>query len=324
MHRILLFLPVLLLSIFITACNTESESQSSSENKNESDNNYPIKEVADGIYYHQGVHEDMSEENIGAIANVGFIIGERCVAVIDSGGSYLEGTYLRQAIKTKTDLPVCYVINTHVHPDHSFGNAAFKGDAPEFVGHEKLPAAMAARQSFFAKTFKETLGAAYEGTEFISPTLTVSVDAPLTLDLGNRLLTVAAYATSHTDHDVTLLDNRTKTLWTGDLLFVGRIPVLDGHINGWLSTMEQLKALDLNNIVPGHGPASGKQWQQGFENQIRYFSILRDEIRVIIEELGTIDQATKQVGITEQNSWELFPNYHRHNITAAFVQLEWE
>ena len=315
MHRIFLFFSALLLSLLVS-CNYE--------HKDENNNNYPIKKVTEGIYYHQGVHQDASEDNIGAIANVGFIIGERCVAVIDSGGSYLEGTYLRQAIKTKTNLPVCYVINTHVHPDHTFGNAAFKDDNPEFIGHEKLPAAMASRQDFFAKVFKETLGSAYEGTEFISPTRTVSVNSPLTLDLGNRLLTITAYTTSHTDHDVTLSDNKTKTLWTGDLLFMGRIPVLDGSINGWLSTMDELQTLDLNYVVPGHGIASDDQWQQGLENQIRYFSTLREEIRVIINDMGTIDDASKQVGISEQNSWELFPQYHRRNVTASFVQLEWE
>ncbi len=316
MHRISLSVSALLLSLLITSCNSES--------KNESNNNYPIKEVTEGIYYHQGIHQDASEENIGAIANVGFIIGEHCVAVIDSGGSYLEGTYLRQAITEKTDLPVCYVINSHVHPDHIFGNAAFKDDNPEFIGNEKLPAAIAARQGFFAKTFKETLGAAYKGTEFISPTRTVSVGDPITLDLGNRKLILTAYPTSHTDNDLTVFDQKTKTLWTGDLLFMERIPVLDGSINGWLSTMQQLKKLDLNYVVPGHGTASDDLWQQGFENQIRYFTTIHDEIRVIVDNLGTIKEATETVGITEQNSWELFPNYHRRNVTSSFVQLEWE
>lgn len=316
MSKFLLFLPVLLLPLLITACN--------SEGKNESNSNYPIKQVTDGIYYHQGIHQDASEQNIGAIANVSFVIGERCVAVIDSGGSYIEGTYLRQAIKSKTELPVCYVINTHVHPDHTFGNGAFKSEQTEFVGHQKLPAALSARQPFFARVFEETLGKAYIGTEFIAPTLTVSVDEPITLDLGNRILTLTAYKTSHTDHDVTVFDNMTKTLWTGDLLFMGRIPVLDGSINGWMSTMEQLQTLDLNYVVPGHGVASNDQWQQGLSNQIRYFTVLRDEIREIVADLGTIGQASQQVGISEQNSWELFEQYHRRNITASFVQLEWE
>jgi quinoprotein relay system zinc metallohydrolase 2 len=288
------------------------------------DENYSVSEVSKGIFYHQGVHEDPSEQNIGAIANVGFIIGERCVAVIDSGGSYLEGTYLRRAIKKQTDLPICYVINSHVHPDHLLGNAAFKDDSPQFVGHQKLPAAIAARQEFFARTFKEILGEAYTGSEFIKPSLTVSVDQPITLDLGNRILTLTAYSTSHTDNDLTVLDNTTKTLWTGDLLFIGRIPALDGSINGWLKTMQQLQSMDLNCVIPGHGKAGSKEWQKGLLAQIRYFTTLRTEIREIINNMGTINEATQNVGLEEANNWELFQLYHRRNITASFVELEWE
>ena len=80
----------------------------------------------------------------------------------------------------------------------------------------------------------------------------------------------------------------------------------------------------LQFIVPGHGQASGDLWQQGLKSQHRYFTTLRDEIRLIIEDMGTIDQASKQVGLNEENNWELFPQYHRRNITASFVQLEWE
>ncbi len=288
------------------------------------DENYPVSEVTTGVFYHQGIHEDATEANIGAIANVGFIIGERCVAVIDSGGSYLEGTYLRQAIKKQTELPICYVINSHVHPDHLLGNAAFKEDSPQFIGHEKLTAAIASREDYFAKTFKEILGNAYTGTEFIRPTLTVSIDKPITIDLGNRLLTLTAYSTSHTDNDLTVLDNSTKTLWTGDLLFISRTPVLDGSINGWLATMQQLQSMDLNYVIPGHGKAGSEEWQQGLLAQINYFTVLRNEIREIINNMGTIDEATQTVGLQEADKWELFQHYHRRNITASFVELEWE
>lgn len=300
----------LFLLVFLTSCHADEK--------------YLVSEVSLGIFYHQGINEDATEDNIGAIANVGFIIGERCVAVIDSGGSYLEGTYLRQAIKKQTNLPICYVINTHVHPDHMLGNAAFKEDSPQFIGHEKLPAAITARQDYFAKTFKEILGKAYTGTEFISPTMTVAIDHPINIDLGKRILTLTAYSTSHTDNDLTVLDNTSKTLWTGDLLFIGRIPVLDGSINGWLTTMQKLQTMDLNFVIPGHGPAGKTQWQQGLLDQIRYFTVLRNEIREVINNMGTIDEATKTVGLQEANKWELFQHYHRRNITASFVELEWE
>src|SRR5690554_159779 len=192
---------------------------------------YVLHSVSEGVYYHQGSHEDATLDNIGAIANVGFIVGEQCVAVIDSGGSYREGELLRAAIHQRTSLPVCYVINTHVHPDHILGNAAFKADKPKFVGHEKLPAAMASREQHFAKQFSEILGTAYEGAEFIRADTLVSSDSPLELDLGNRPIVLTAYSTAHTDHDLTVFDVNTKTLWTGDLLFVERVPALDGSIN---------------------------------------------------------------------------------------------
>jgi glyoxylase-like metal-dependent hydrolase (beta-lactamase superfamily II) len=91
---------------------------------------FPLTEVAPGIYVHQGLHEDYSQNNHGDIANLGFIVGSRCVSVLDSGGSLTVGRALRAAIKRTTHVPICYVITSHVHPDHSLGNLAFREDTP--------------------------------------------------------------------------------------------------------------------------------------------------------------------------------------------------
>ncbi|MCC5795785.1 MAG: quinoprotein relay system zinc metallohydrolase 2 [Methylophaga sp.] len=285
---------------------------------------YPLMAAAEGIYFHQGAHEEATPDNHGAIANIGFIVGESCVAVVDTGGSYLEGQQLRNAIRNITETPICYVINTHVHPDHVLGNAAFLQDNPVFIAHQRAPAALAARQTFYKEGFQELLGDAWHGTEFIPASKLVNIDQPVELDLGGRIIKLESYPTAHTDHDLTVLDKKTRTLWTGDLLFVDRTPALDGSINGWLNAMQHLLKMDVEVMIPGHGPVSYNGDKTALRSQIRYFEAIREGVRAIINDLGTIEQAIREVAVDESDNWLMFEEYHRRNVTAAFVELEWE
>lgn len=104
-----------------------------------------VAEIAPGVFVHQGRYEVQSPENRGDMANANFIVGNDAVAVIDTLGSAKVGEQLHAAIRSVTDRPIKYVINSHMHPDHVFGNAAFKADNPTFVGHYKLARGLGSR-----------------------------------------------------------------------------------------------------------------------------------------------------------------------------------
>lgn len=281
----------------------------------------PVTEIAPGVFMYEGAQQEASAANGGAIANIGFIVGRERVAVIDTGGSLGEGAALRRAVRGVTDLPIDYLILTHMHPDHVLGAAAFAEDAPEIIGHANLAAALADRQDFYLERARADLGAAADGTRVVLPTS--SVADRLEVDLGGRVLELRAYPTAHTNNDLTVLDRQTGTLWLSDLLFVGRTPALDGSLLGWLRVMDDLVLADASRAVPGHG-AVQDDWRAAIATQHRYFDALASGIREVIRRRGTIQDAVNTVGREEAPNWLLFDDYNGRNVTAAFVELEWE
>jgi quinoprotein relay system zinc metallohydrolase 2 len=281
----------------------------------------PVAEIASGIFVHNGVHEEASPANEDGIANIGFIIGNEAVAVIDPGGSFAEGSGLRAAIRAHTDRPIRYVILTHVHPDHIFGAAAFRNDHPDFVGHAKLPHALAQRGDYYLRRLHSALGDEAVGSEIVVPTVLVA--DRLDLDLGSRHLTLRAHGPAHTDNDLTIFDQKTRTLWLADLLFVDRIPVIDGSLVGWLKQLDELTAIPADRAVPGHGPVS-VPWPAAAEPERRYLEAVARDTRAAIKAGIGIANAYRQVANSERGHWLLFDEYHPRNVTASYKELEWE
>jgi quinoprotein relay system zinc metallohydrolase 2 len=284
-----------------------------------------VQEMAPGVWVHQGEQQAWMEARADDVANLGFIVGERCVAVIDTGGSPAVGQRLREAVARVTPLPVCYVISTHAHPDHALGLGAFAAaggaSPPQFVAHARFAAAFAARQRSWGNALLRDGGITLQPGDAVTPTLTVTGE--MEIDLGQRRLALRAWPTGHTDSDLTVLDLKTRSLFLGDLVFVGHMPVLDGKLKGWLAAMAELRRLDVAVAVPGHG-APARDWPAMLAPQQAYLEGLQQDVRKALRERRSLAQTVQDAPLPAAGTWLLAEHFHRRNLTAAFAELEWE
>ncbi len=282
----------------------------------------PFEEVAPGLFVHRGAIAEPDGTNRGDVANIGFVIGERSVAVVDTGSARWMGEAIWRAIRTRTDLPVSHVILTHMHPDHVFGAAPLVAAGATVVGHVDLPRALSDRQANYLESFDRLIGVAtFLGTE-VSP-VDIVVEGVLQIDLGGRVLELRSWPTAHTGTDLTVLDLATSTFFAGDLVFDEHVPALDGRLVGWRAAMNELQAMDIERLVPGHG-GPVLDWPRESADMERYLSVLEADTRTAIAEGRRLGEAVQDIARGEANRWALFEAYNARNATVAFTELEWE
>jgi len=217
-----------------------------------------LTKLADNVYSYVGVKDASPGHSFAA--NAGIVIGRDGVLVIDTLISAREGERFLADIRKVTDKPIKYVVNTHTHLDHALGNCVFAKRGATVVSHE-------AERESLAKTGPETLKNAgnyglkpedMAGTEIAIPTLAFS--ERITIDLGGEEVQLIRTAPSHTAGSLVVYLPAKKLLFSGDILFTDFHPFLaDGDIPGWTKTIDALLAMDLERIIPGHGPLSGKK-----------------------------------------------------------------
>ncbi len=278
-----------------------------------------LQPIAAGVYMHQGQLGDYAPENHGDLSNIGVVVGQRCVAVIDTGGSITVGLAVRNAIRAITPLPVCAVIFTHMHLDHVFGARAFVGDAPEFIANTKMPRALLMRAAKYRTTL-DLLGDEGARSDIVIPTrLVENTDR---LDLGGRILTLRTWPTAHTDNDLTVYDEVSGTLFLGDLAFREHTPVLDGNLKGWLSALTVLHTESAREVVPGHGPLASSI-ASAIVPEERYLQNLRTDITSAIHAGKNLTDTVAELSAQPAGEWKLFDLFHPRNVTAGYAELEW-
>lgn len=284
-----------------------------------------LRQLAPGVHVHFGASHQMEETADGRIANLGVIIGRDAVAVIDAGVSRAQGQDLYVAIRRLTDLPVRHLILTHMHPDHVLGAAVLSEAGASITAHHALPQALQARSAGYL----DALVGLYPAPDWIGTQVLMPdglVDDRQEIDLGDRVLLLRAFPAAHTDSDLTVLDQATGTLFTGDLLFRDLTPVVDGSLTGWLEWLDSDPARGARLIVPGHGPAS-ESWADASAPQAALLKALASLTRQAIRDGLALSQAVPVIVKAlqpMQNSWNSYPETVARNATAAYKELEWE
>jgi len=290
-----------------------------------------VKKIADGVYVHYGKHENIYEgSNIGDIGNLGFIIGDESIAVIDTGGSHQVGEALKLAIKKISKKPIKYVINTHVHQDHIFGNTAFLSEGVIIYGHFNLKKALKERGSQYIRQISEA-GNKIKGTKIIFPHKIIAETSPdqvkklsdkITINLGNRKLLLTSYPTAHTYSDASVFDLKTKTFFVGDLVQDERLPTMDGLVKNWIKVLNEIEKVDFKIMVPGHGKI--QKDNTALKKTKTYLQVLYNDVIDALKKDIPAEKVIEIAAESEKDKWVLFDRINPGNVVRTLIRYEWE
>ncbi|HEX2463095.1 MAG TPA: MBL fold metallo-hydrolase [Thermoanaerobaculia bacterium] len=232
-----------------------------------------------------GVHFAVEAGPVFLLSNALVIVNDADVTVVDSHVTPAAARALIASVKTLTPKPITTVINTHYHFDHAHGNQAFPDDVT-IIGHEFTREKLAGdplrerTYTFFSKLFAENAQAvkkqaaeakdpkARAALELQATALanhvrddketrptppTVTLSERMTLYRGGREIEILFLGRGHTGGDVVVFLPEERIVFTGDLLLQGPSYMGDAYLDEWAATLDKVKALDVDLIVPGHG-----------------------------------------------------------------------
>lgn len=269
-----------------------------------------VKEVAPGVYAFVGTE--------GA-TNSGFVVTGDGVVVIDTQGPAELAEELKQAIAGVTDEDVAWVINTHYHGDHTFGNQFFSG-AP-IVSHRWTREALRTRDSAHRTRFRRFFGEeSLTGFVFTLPDATF--EDRMTLYVGRRKIEIVHTGPAHTGGDAYVYLPAEKVVFTGDLMYSRRLPLMsDGSPAGALAATDELLSLDATVFVPGHGPVGGKPELVEYR---RFILELIGEVRRLVAEGHDLEEVKKRVELPEFSDWGRYDEWLGLDAGVVYRELTGE
>jgi glyoxylase-like metal-dependent hydrolase (beta-lactamase superfamily II) len=280
-----------------------------------------VKQVSEHVYYVEGV-PGVATDNEGFISNSGFVITGDGVVVFDALGTPSLAANLVTEIRKLTDQPIKQVIVSHYHADHIYGLQVYeqlgaKISAPEgvyvYLNSPQAKERLEERQFSLEPWVNEN-------TRLVQPDEIIS--ASNSFRMGDVNFTINYQGKAHSDGDLAMLVEPDKVLFSGDIIFEGRIPFVgNADTKHWLEVMQKLETDGLNVLVPGHGPAS-KNPAKTIALTRRYLAYLREKMGAAVEEFEPFDEA---YAATDWSAFEHLPAFDAGNrINAYQVYLSME
>jgi cyclase len=240
-------------------------------------------------------------------SNSGFIVGERAVLVVDTRINPFTAQQLKEAIEEVTDRPVRYVVNTHFHGDHTFGNQVF-ADGATVIGsaltQERLENEGQAHLEWLGGFFPVD----FSGVQLTPPDATISGET--TIDLGGRRVHLLETAQGHTGGDVMVWDPESRVLFTGDVLVLNQMPWL-GHSPSTARLIDDLLELtngDARTFVPGHGMGFTTAERKDVFKFVELLADLRQQVAALVDGGAELDEVQAKVDLSRYASYRMTDN----------------
>ncbi len=273
--------------------------------------------VDENVWCFLGKLEAPSKENGGAMSNSCYVKTDKGYVVIDSGPSFKFAQYSYNIMKSKADLPVLKVINTHYHDDHWLGNSFYKDKfGAELIGVELQD-----------KNYKpgdktrmfQLMPEIMEGTRIVKLDRHVNNDETLSVgDTKFELIPIEYKA--HTPEDIFVFLPKKKVVFSGDLVMNGRITSnRDGSVLGEIKALKKINSLSWSKLVPGHGHDTGKT---ATDESVEYFTTLKTEILKAIEDGVEAVDINKHVTMEKFKDKAMFNELNSRNVFDGFAELE--
>jgi len=235
--------------------------------------------------------------------NAGFIVGNDYVVVVDSLATVGLTQKFRDEIKKITDKPVRYLINTHHHGDHTYGNHVFAGAtiiAHDYCRREVIEAGI------MDPVLLNTIFPEFDFRGIAATPADITFDKQLTLHMYGREVRLLHFGPGHTVDDIIVYLPAEGIIFAGDFIFLYSTPLgMEGSFAGWLRNLDAMEKLGAQTYVPGHGPVCGAE---GLNLCRDYLVFIQGEAKKRFDKGMTVDEAAKDIDLGHFKQW---PNHER-------------